>query len=197
MILRMSRPAGHYHHGDLAAALELAAIELLSEKGAANLSLREVARRAGVSHSAPYHHYADRQELLKAVAARSLHDLLDAMTAARDRAGSPKEQLVAVGIAYVDFAIEHVGQFGTMYDPQIWDPREHDPVTGPRFEASYELLANAVRAAVPNQDEETLPLITAGLWSLVHGLANLIAAGHLPREIVPATLNALIEMRLD
>lgn len=196
MILLMSRSAGNYHHGDLAATLELATIELLSEKSASSLSLREVARRAGVSHNAPYHHFSDRQGLLKAVAARSLRDLLDAMVTARESASTPRDKLVAIGVAYIDFAIDHPGQFGTIFDPEICDPREPNPVTGPLIEANDELLASVVREAFPGRSEDEVRVTAAGLWGVVHGLATLIAPGHLPRETVPASLYAILDTNL-
>lgn len=192
----MSRSARQYHHGDLAAALELAAIELLGETSASSLSLREVARRAGVSHNAPYHHFSDRQSLLQAIAARSLEDLNHCLAAARDGAATPRDKLVAVGAAYIDFAIDHAGQFGTIFDTEIYDPRAPNPVTGPLTGANYELLADTVRAAFPGEAEEEIPAIAAGLWGLVHGLANLISTGHLPRDVVEHSLNALLDMRL-
>ena len=195
-MLLMSRSSRAYHHGDLAAALESAAIELLAEQSATSLSLREVARRAGVSHNAPYHHFSDRQGLLKAVAARSLQDLLAAMLAARKVAATPRQQLVAIGAAYVDFAIEHPGQFGTIFDPEICDPREPSPVTAPLIEANDELLASVVRDVLPDAPEARVRSTAAGLWAVVHGLAILVAAGHLPRETVPPSLDAILDMRI-
>lgn len=196
MILRMSRSATNYHHGDLAATLELAAIELLTEKSASSLSLREVARRAGVSHNAPYHHYADRQGLLKAVAARSLRDMLAAMVSARDARTTPRERLVAAGVAYIDFAIDHPGQFDAIFDPEICDPREPNPVTAPLIQANEEVLADLVREVYPRHDEDSVRSTTSALWGIVHGLATLIAAGHLPRETVPDSLHAVLDMHL-
>ncbi len=195
-MLLMSRSSRAYHHGDLAAALESAAIELLAEQSATSLSLREVARRAGVSHNAPYHHFSDRQGLLKAVAARSLQDLLAAMLAAREVAATPRQQLVAIGAAYVDFAIEHPGQFGTIFDPEICDPREPSPVTAPLIEANDELLASVVRDVLPDAPEARVRSTAAGLWAVVHGLAILVAAGHLPRETVRPSLDAILDMRI-
>ena len=195
-MLLMSRSSRAYHHGDLAAALESAAIDLLAEQSAAGLSLREVARRAGVSHNAPYHLFSDRQGLLKAVAARSLRDLLAAMVEARAAASSPRQQLVAIGVAYVDFAIDHPGQFGTIFDPEICDPREPSPVTAPLIAANDELLASVVRDVLPEAPEEQVRATAAGLWSVVHGLATLVATGHLPRETVRPSLDAILDLRI-
>ena len=192
----VSRPSGRYHHGDLAAELERAAIELLTEQSPSALSLREVARRAGVSHNAPYHHFGDRQGLLKAVAARSLRDLLAVMVAARDVARGPVDRLVAIGVAYVDFAIDHRGQFGVIFDPEICDPREPNPVTGPLIEANDDLLVETVRGVLlPEASEAEVRATSSALWSTVHGFAVLVADGHLAREAVRPGLEAVL--RLD
>ena len=95
----MPKFSGQYHHGDLAAALEDAAIQLLAERGLTHISLREVARKAGVSHNAPYHHFGDKQGLLKAVTARSLENLLKAVAAGRDSTDTPYARLLAAGEA--------------------------------------------------------------------------------------------------
>ena len=192
-MLTVSRSAAPYHHGDLAAALEAAAIELLADRSPSAVSLREVARRAGVSHNAPYHHFGDRQGLLKAVAARSLRDLLAAMRVAREGAESPRERLLAIGRAYVDFAIDHAGQFGVIFDPEICDPRDPNPVTAPLIAANDEFLADSVREVLPPATSDDVVRSTAaGLWATVHGLAALVSAGHLERDVVPPALESVL-----
>ena len=94
-----------YHHGDLRAACVGAALELLEEGGARALSLRAVARRAGVSPAAPYRHYADREALVSAVAAVGYRELAERLAAAHPAPSTP-DQLASVGVAYVQFAIE-------------------------------------------------------------------------------------------
>lgn len=186
-----------YHHGDLAAALEQAALELLAEQGTSGLSLRAVARRAGVSHNAPYHHFRDRQGLLKAVAARGLRDLLATMIAARDSAGSPRDRLLAVAVAYVDFAVRRPALFEIIFDPSVCDPREPNPVTAPFVEANDEFLAATVRAALPEgTTDETVGTTAAALWGTVHGLAVLVAAGHLDQAVVGPGIDSLLALRL-
>ncbi|KAB1649023.1 TetR/AcrR family transcriptional regulator [Pseudoclavibacter endophyticus] len=188
----MSRSDAPYHHGRLAPVLEQAALEVLAERGTSGVSLREVARRAGVSHNAPYHHFGDRQGLLKSVAARGLRDLLAAMTAARDGATGARGRVAAVGLAYVDFAIDRPGLFDVIFDPEICDPREPNPVTGPFIEATEAFLREAVGELVPDADDARVEELAAALWSLVHGLAVLVAAGHLPREVVPGSLGSML-----
>lgn len=190
----MSRSAGAYHHGDLADALERAALEVLAEQPASSVSLREVARRAGVSHNAPYHHFGDRQGLLKAVAARGLRGLLAAMTAARDRAESPRARLIAIGRAYIDFAVDHAGQFDVIFDPEICDPREPNPVTAPLIAANDELLAESVRDVLVGRPEAEVKATAASLWGTVHGLALLVSQGHLERGIVAPALEGILRL---
>ncbi|WP_199849778.1 TetR/AcrR family transcriptional regulator [Blastococcus sp. Marseille-P5729] len=193
----MSRSdAKAYHHGDLAATLERAAIALLGEKSASSLSLREVARKAGVSHNAPYHHFGDRQGLLKAVAARSLRDLFDAMMAARDAVTAPRERLLGAGQAYVQFAVEHPGQFDAIFDPEICDPREPNPVTAPFIEANDKLLRDAVSAALPAASDQQVEATASALWGTVHGLALLVSTGHLPIEVVRPGLESVLDLQI-
>ena len=193
-MLRMSRSAGTYHHGDLRATLEESAIELLATQQASSLSLREVARRAGVSHNAPYHHFADRQGLLKAVAARSLQGLLTAMTDARASAETPREQLLAVGEAYIGYALRQPGGFGAIFDPEICDPSEPNPVTGPLIEANDDFLNETVAAAWPDLSDDDVRTAAAGLWGMVHGLAQLIADGHLPADVARPALESMLSL---
>lgn len=195
-MLRVSRPEKAYHHGDLAATLERAAIELLAEKSASSLSLREVARRAGVSHNAPYHHFGDRQGLLKAVAARSLRDLYDAMVEAREKTTAPHERLLDIGEAYVRFAVEHPGQFDAIFDPEICDPREPNPVTAPFIEANNQLLSDVVREVLPDAGEPQVAATAAALWGTVHGLALLVSTGHLPIDVVRPGLESVLDLRI-
>src|ERR1700716_1493086 len=106
--------SGPYHHGDLRAACLHAARELLEEDGSAALSLRAVARRAGVAPSAPYRHYADRDALVSAVAAVGYRELGDYLTAAHAEPSSI-DDLAAVAVAYVRFALERPALFRVMF----------------------------------------------------------------------------------
>src|ERR1700686_836984 len=110
----MSASKATYHHGDLRAACVSAAMELLEEGGETALSLRAVARRAGVSPAAPYRHYADREALVSAVAAVGYRGLADRLVAA-PRAPSPPDQLGSVGVPYVQFALEQPTLFRMMF----------------------------------------------------------------------------------
>ena len=155
-----------YHHGNLREALLDAAEALLPKSGPEALTMREVARRAGVSHGAPYHHFDSRDALLAAVAERGFAGLGEAMAAA---AGStPGEQLVAVCEAYVDFAARHPTRFRLMFGPLLASKALY-PGLKQAGEQSFFLLLEASREVAPAQ---AMPLALAG-WSMAHGLAHL------------------------
>src|SRR5690242_4627498 len=108
-----------YHHGDLRRTLLEASLELIAESGLDALSLREVARRAGVSPGAPYHHFESREQLLTALAVDGFALLGEAMRSARDAAGAEDviERFGAIGEAYVRFALAHPAHFRLMFRP--------------------------------------------------------------------------------
>lgn len=159
---RRAKPA--YHHGDLAAALLTASGKLLEEQGVAGVSLREVARRAGVSHNAPYRHFPDREALLAALAAEGFRKL----TAAQ--AEAPREDM---GEAYVTFALRHPQRFRLMFGGTL-SFADHAALQAAAAGA-YEPLVKAFRARddVPDADSAA-----AAAWSLVHGLSQLLLDGH-------------------
>lgn len=153
-----------YHHGDLRAALLASASEILEEEGLAALSLREVARRAGVSHNAPYRHFPDRDSLLAELAALGFRQLGEAMGAKQGR---------EMGKAYVRFALEHPGRFRLMFGGQV-TLKQHAALAAAARQ-TYEALVSAFRAQPGVVDPEKA---AAAAWSLVHGLAQLLLDGH-------------------
>src|ERR1700756_5303355 len=171
-----------YHHGDLAAALVQAAMELLEESGEAELSLRAVARRAGVSAAAPSRHYADRDALVSAVAAVGYRELAERLTAAHPSPATP-EQLASVAIAYVQFALERPALFRIMFtEPCDRDNDERVAAT----EAVSQYVFAFVGRTFPQADAEAL---ATAIWALVHGLAFL----HLDGKLDAATPSVVAE----
>src|SRR5690349_14414223 len=142
-MLRMSSSKTGYHHGDLARALEDAAMQLLERMPAADISLREVARAADVSHNAPYHHFSDRLGLLKAIAERSMADLLAQVQNATTDAATPRAALAAGGEAYIRFAVEHPHAFDAVYDPTVCVPGSPTATMAPLIDALEGALAAA------------------------------------------------------
>ena len=160
--------AGPYHHGDLRAALVTAATELVTCCGPAAVSLREVARIVGVSHNAPYRHFATRQALLAAVAAHGFELLLAEMRAAT-QIPDPALHLQAIGRTYIAFALRHRGVYQLMFSDEIrkgYHP-ELSTIAGQGFAA----LQQNVMALNPNLDAGAA---TVTVWGLLHGIAHLI-----------------------
>lgn len=196
----MSRSAAGYHHGDLRAALEDAALDLLETTSAGRISLREVARRAGVSHNAPYHHFGDRAALLGALGVRGMADLLAAQEAAvaevERASGSVVAQVQALGLAYVRHAASHPQAFALVFDPDYCavdgSPTGEMAALVSRNE---ELLGGLVGRLVqePGYLGRDPMALSAALWSTVHGMAQLITLGHLPVEAAQPALTALVQ----
>ena len=179
-----------YHHGDLRASLLAAAARWLDEQGAETLTLRELARAAGVSHAAPYHHFAGRDELLAGVAEHAFDRLGDALAAAATTPDAA-HALLDIGESYVREALAHPAQFRLMFGPMLARKAEHPGLKRAAERAFTVLLEAAMRFA----PERGLELALAG-WSLSHGAANLAidgAFGGLP--IAPAQARRLA--RLD
>lgn len=175
---------GSYHHGDLPAALLAAVDEIVREGDVAAVTLREAARRAGVSHAAPAHHFGDKAGLLTAYAAQGFSSLRDQLVAAGEQAVAAGEpQLHAMGLAYVRFAVAQRGHFAVMFRPELRDPD--------RFgfrqvcDGAFDVLAGAVRALRSDlaPDDPEVMLTATGAWSIVHGFATLWLEGNLPEPL--------------
>lgn len=166
-----SRP---YHHGDLRRALLGAARKIMEQEGALALSLRAVAREAGVSPAAPYHHFRDKAELLAAVAEEGFDGLGQAMRDARDT--EPNDALTAMGVAYVMFARENPTLYRVMTDcARDKGGRPETPMEERSPDRPYMLVRRALIAsgAGAEEDELGLEVTTVALWCAVHGLAEM------------------------
>ena len=175
-------PKAAYHHGDLRAELVRAAMGLLEESGEAALSLRAVARHAGVSPAAPYRHYADREALVSAVAALGYRELAERLAAAHPSPSTP-EQLARVAIAYVQFALERPALFRIMFG----EPCDRDNDERVAATAAISLYVRGiVGRTFPHADADAL---ATAIWALVHGLAFL----HLDGKLDAPTPTAVAE----
>jgi AcrR family transcriptional regulator len=175
--MRQRKP---YHHGHLHEVLLQAAIQLIAEVGPAGFTLREVARRAGVSHNAPYRHFPDREGLLAAVAAQGFRELTQAMLDAAKQESSALGQLKCAGLAYVEFALRRPEHFTVMFDSPI--ARRKTPDSAEAAEQAFGTLVSLVKSG---QEEGQLPTGDLGqftllAWSMVHGIAKLATAKRLP-----------------
>ncbi|GAA4525085.1 TetR/AcrR family transcriptional regulator [Amycolatopsis samaneae] len=178
----MSQANASYHHGDLRAACLRAARELLEENGDAGLSLRAVARRAGVSATAPYRHFADREALVSAVAAEGYRELAGQLAAAHPAPRDP-DDLAAIAVAYVRFAVDHPALFKVMFTEPC-DPGSEERAAATAAISEY--VKTLVRGVFPDADPEAL---STAVWAFVHGLAFL----HLDGKLDAATPEALAE----
>lgn len=169
-----------YHHGDLRAALIDAGQQLIAERGLDAFSLRACARAAGVSHAAPYRHFADKQALIDAVAAEGFARLAEAGRAAAAGEAGARARLDAYGVAYVLFARRHPGLYRAMFSPTAGCAQEA-AVLQQAGDAAFGLLVELVEQALQPADAM---LEALRQWALVHGLAELMNAGRLPREQV-------------
>ncbi len=178
-----------YHHGHLRLALIAAARALLDEGGANAVGLREAARRVGVSPTATYRHFRDKEALLAAVAAEGFREFGAALAAA----GRASEPLSAMGAAYVDFALARPGMFRLMFSPLMAKSEAHPELKAAADEA-FALLRRGVeaRAAEGEGEGEGLDAAAIAAWSLVHGLAHLILDGVLPKESAQAFKSAIL-----
>ena len=172
-----SKDARPYHHGDLRRALLEAALQAIAEAGPAAVSLRDLARRTGVSHAAPAHHFGDKAGLLTAVAADGFRRLAATLGEARQASGS----FLEVGVAYVHFAVTHRAQFEVMFRPELY--RTDDPeLVRAREQARALLYPPAAEAAnTPDSGGDLRAAVAA--WSLVHGLATLWLDHNLPPQL--------------
>lgn len=166
-----------YHHGNLRRALLDEAIAVIDEAGPGAVSLRDIARRAGVSHSAPAHHFGDKRGLLTALAAEGYRLFAAELREEYERTGSFRE----LGVAYVRFAVSHRAHFEVMFRPDLY--RDNDAeLTAARDEATALLSSGVGRLGAGNPNFDVLRSGVAS-WSLVHGLATLYLNGALPPEL--------------
>jgi AcrR family transcriptional regulator len=164
------RASDTYHHGDLRNALVREASAIIEKDGFDALSLRELARRLGVTQAAPYHHFANKEALVGAVAAQGFETLYNVqLRAAAAARPDPRAKLEAIGLAYVTFALEHGGYFHAMFR------RSSGPaaIPGAAPLATWQLLRETVRACGGDDTD------AVHAWSVAHGLATLWIDGPL------------------
>lgn len=169
----------NYHHGDLKRALTSAALSLVAEKGPKGFTLTEAARRAGVSVAAPYRHFADKAELLAAVAEQGFRELHADLSAAADRTSDPRERVMELGRVYVRWAVAHPDHYQVMFGAESLKVEQPGMVAAGE-QAFGDLLDAITKCQEAGIVEARDPREVAGpLWSLVHGIASLAIGGHL------------------
>jgi AcrR family transcriptional regulator len=171
--MALTNPARPYHHGNLRRVILDAALEELAVGGPVALSLRELARRAGVSHSAPAHHFGDKAGLLTAIATEGYELLGGALGHARDTGG-----FLDVGLAYIQFAVDHPAHFEVMFRPDVY--RSDDAALVAAKAVTTALLYGPAGEEFPTDD-----VLHVGIaaWAFVHGFANLWVTGNLQHRL--------------
>ncbi len=169
-----------YHHGNLKHALLEASLDLIRKGGPGAFTLREVARRAGVSHNAPYRHFRDKEALLAALAAEGFDRLTAAMARAAESASGAIEGFRASGRGYVEFALRYPQHFAVMFEAP-WRMAAY-PETQAAGARAFGTLVRHVEACqaeqlLPAGDPKPYALVA---WSMVHGVAKLAIGGRLP-----------------
>ena len=190
-----SRP---YHHGELREALVAAGRRLLEERGLRGFTLRECARRAGVSHAAPAHHFASIDDLLAEIATRGYRELAEAMeNEARRAKPEPTARLVAQGTGYMAFAAAHPVLFQMMFNREA--SRFETPGLAAAAKHAYQLQLAAVDAVIPKAPAEVRKRMADFAWSTMHGFITLVLEGQIgegesPRALKAKSLAALAAM---
>ena len=178
-------------HLDVKRAVLDAAIEIIATDGPEALSMREVARRADISHQAPYHHFTDRAGILAAISEEGFRAFAAEFRATLSSSSSPLTDCLRT---YVRFAMEHKGHFRVMFRSDICGVETHEPTRAAADEAFLALLDFAALvnpAAAQGPDAFTLPTL---LWSQAHGLATLLIDGPLRNKLPPElTVDALVD----
>ena len=181
----MAKKGDQYHHGQLRRALLDTALDLATTRGVEGFTLRELARQAGVSHAAPYHHFADKAALMTALALEIFESFGAALRRAWDEASDPPaDRLMAVGAAYVRYAQDNPAAFRLMFRTELWETttvgdEANRGALMAAGEAAFHVLLDGITicqadGSIPPGDPQ---LIALTAWSTVHGLAMLLLDG--------------------
>jgi AcrR family transcriptional regulator len=196
----VSEQRGSYHHGDLKRALTEAALGLVTEKGPKGFTLREVARRAGVSPAAPYRHFSDKAQLVAAVATAGFIQLHETLNALAAETTDLTRQTLDMGRAYVRWAVTHPDYYQVMFGAEL------DKVNNPELLAAGERAFDDLLDTIGRcQKAKLLPAgdpreIAGPTWSLLHGIATLAIGSDLahvgitddPQDLAERALRALL-----
>jgi AcrR family transcriptional regulator len=193
-----------YHHGDLRRALVEAAFALVTEEQDWSFSLREVARRAGVSHNAPYNHFSEKRDLLGAVAALGFEKLRDRMLQAIAETGAAEAALAAAAQAYVGFAVDNPALYRLMFGPALAEAPEGRPARAAGADAKAVLEQIILRGArdgtfvVGADDHAARAMAALYCWSAVHGLTLLVIDGKAEAKLpIHDLVNGLVQIILE
>jgi AcrR family transcriptional regulator len=189
-----------YHHGDLKNALIKAGVDILAKDGVSGLSLRKVASKTGVSHAAPYAHFADKQALIAAISTEGFRQLYERISSVADEYKTkPSRQLVEVGWAYVQFALDDRDRFKVMFSGVLEKEKEY-PEFVMESQRNFQLVKMVVEA---NQASGVLrsgssDLVALSAWGIIHGFIMLLLEGQISHTVLEQmSLRGLVEFQLE
>ncbi len=178
-----------YHHGDLKNALIKAGVEILAEEGLGALSLRKVAKQAGVSHAAPYSHFADKQALIAAISTEGFKQLYvqikSVLAAYKD---DPENLLIETAWTYLQFALNEPDRFKLMFSSVLEKEKEYPDfveISQKNFSQIVEIVEICQQAGVLKQGAPDL--IALSLWGTVHGFTSLLLEGQISHTVLERT----------
>jgi AcrR family transcriptional regulator len=175
-----------YHHGDLKNALIKAGVEILSKEGIEGLSLRKVAQRAGVSHSAPYSHFPDKQSLIAAISTEGFKQLYDELSAAIAlHKDNPMQQLMEGAWVYVQFAMSNTDTFNIMFSGVLEKEKEYPSfveISRKTFEVVVDIVRACQEAGVLRSTQPDLMAVS--VWGQLHGIVSLVLEGQIPHMVL-------------
>ena len=193
-------PRKNYHHGDLKNALIKAGVEILAKEGVDGLSLRKVAQKAGVSHSAPYSHFPDKQSLIAAISTEGFNQLYAELDAAiSSHANDPKRQLLEGMRAYIRFGMENADTFKIMFSGVLEKEKEYPSFVEISGE-TFQLVVGVVRAC---QDSGVLgatppEMLAVAVWGQVHGIVSLALEGQIPHTVLDShTVQDIVSFAIE
>lgn len=186
-----------YHHGNLRVALLEAAVELIREGGVDKLSLRGLARKVGVSQTAPYRHFQDKNQLLVEIAKHTFAELAGATRAVLDDQANATENLYVAGKAYLNFAINNPERYKLVFGPSI-DNRSSYTDLVEAGQASFSVLKQLVTRGIEQGEflEDDPQVLSTTCWSAIHGFAALAIDGFYERQVANTHFDTLLSNHL-
>jgi len=183
---RLSPPLGKksYHHGNLRETLIASALDILKEGSLSDLSLRALARKAGVSQTAPYRHFEDKEALIVELKTEGMRMLGEGMWDLYEAENDPLKRLQKIGLRYIQFAEEYPAHFKVMFEYELSDYNKYCDL-GAESDKTFKCLQDTVNEclALPNAREIDPMVAQFGTWSMVHGLSVLMMNESLMKHI--------------
>ena len=189
-----STTTGQYHHGNLKVALLQAAVELIRETSVEKLSLRALARKVGVSQTAPYRHFKDKNHLLVEIAKDTFAEMVMVTTKELNPQQTPPQNVCNCGRAYLQYAIDNPERYKLVFGPSI-ENRENYPDLMEAGMSSFAVLMNLVEQGIDSGDflDHCPKLLANACWTSMHGFASLAIDGFYQRQELPVDFATLME----